>query len=384
MSAAPVPGPLELCAGMLLGDEDPSATLPGAPPGGPLEALVRAVLPALRRPPCLVSFSGGRDSSAILAVATHAARRHGLPDPVPATLRFPAIAESDEQAWQDLVLSHLRLRERVVVDVAEELDALGPHATAALRAHGVRWPPNAYLHVPLLDRAAGGSLLTGAGGDELLDSRGSRLWLLARRRERPGRRDVLRLARDAAPRRVRAEVWRRREAPPMPWLTPEGLAAAGGAQARDAVRWPGRWDRAVAFWRRTRHFAGLRAAVPLLAAPRDVLALNPFMDDGVLAALAAAGGPAGFPDRTAAMRRIFGGLLPEQVLARRGKAVFSAALWGPDMQAFARDWDGTGVDPALVDAAALQRLWTSGRPPFQTTMLLHAAWLAAQASAASS
>jgi hypothetical protein len=42
-----------------------------------------AILPALRRTPCLVSFSGGRDSSSVLGAATRAGRRQGLSLPVP-------------------------------------------------------------------------------------------------------------------------------------------------------------------------------------------------------------------------------------------------------------------------------------------------------------
>src|SRR5687768_13796753 len=53
------------------------------------EALEQAVLVGLMRPPCVVSFSGGRDSSAVLAIAAHVARREGLPLPIPVSLRFP-------------------------------------------------------------------------------------------------------------------------------------------------------------------------------------------------------------------------------------------------------------------------------------------------------
>ena len=66
------PDPLELAAGRMFG-EDPEAPgiahveLRGTTP---LSALEEAILPALEREPCLVSFSGGRDSSAVLAVAT--------------------------------------------------------------------------------------------------------------------------------------------------------------------------------------------------------------------------------------------------------------------------------------------------------------------------
>ena len=58
----------------------------------PRAALEAVVLRALLRPPCLVSFSGGRDSSLVLAIASDVARRHGLPLPVPATNRFPGRA----------------------------------------------------------------------------------------------------------------------------------------------------------------------------------------------------------------------------------------------------------------------------------------------------
>ena len=49
------------------------------------------LLRSLQRPPCVVAFSGGRDSAGLLAAATRAARRHGLPLPIPATYRFPGV-----------------------------------------------------------------------------------------------------------------------------------------------------------------------------------------------------------------------------------------------------------------------------------------------------
>lgn len=375
-----VPTEVEAMAGLPLGLHAPGVRLPAPTGSGPLEALLRAVEPALRRPPCLVSFSGGRDSSAVLAVAVHAARRAGLPDPVPATLRFPAAPASDERAWQELVVSHLGLREWLRVDLGQELDALGDIAVATLRAHGLRWPANAFMHQPLLDRAEGGSLLTGAGGDELLDTRGARLWLLLRRRERPQARDALRVARDLAPRALRAAAWQRREAPDLPWLTPAGRAVVTRAAARDAAAWPGRWDATVRFWPRTRGFAALDDAVPALGRRAGVLVRNPLLDPAVLAEMADAGGPAGFAGRTEAMRLLFGDLLPDAVLARQDKAVFSAALWGPRARAFAERWRGEGVDPRLVDVERLRAVWRSPEPVFGTSLLLHRAWLHVEAS----
>jgi asparagine synthase (glutamine-hydrolysing) len=84
----PTPEPVEVLANLLLGRDPNAAALPQSPAAPVRDALENAMLPALRRSPCFVSFSGGRDSSAVLAVAVEVARRHGLPEPVPATMRF--------------------------------------------------------------------------------------------------------------------------------------------------------------------------------------------------------------------------------------------------------------------------------------------------------
>jgi asparagine synthase (glutamine-hydrolysing) len=50
----------------------------------------------------------------------------------------------------------------------DDLDFVGPVATDVLRRHGLLHPANAYFHAPLLREAAGGTLLTGVGGDQVL------------------------------------------------------------------------------------------------------------------------------------------------------------------------------------------------------------------------
>ncbi|HEX8067149.1 MAG TPA: asparagine synthase-related protein [Thermoleophilaceae bacterium] len=373
---------MEVLANLLLGPDGDAPPLPAAEGIGVHAALERAVLRALRRPPCLVSFSGGRDSSAILAVAAAAARRHGLPDPVPAIMRFPDAPETDEAAWQELALSHVGIREPAVIELRDELDALGPAATAALRRGGVRWPGNAHMHAPILERARGGSLLTGIGGDELLGTTASRHVLLARRRARPRRRDAASVALAALPRPVRAAVWRRRGAPPHPWLTPAGAALVARALAREEVSWPHRWDRSVGHWHRSRAYAALDGALAALAVEHDVAVVNPFLDPVVLAELAVAGGSTGFPSRTDAMRTLFGDLLPAELVARPGKAAFPGALWGPAVREFAAAWGGEGVDRELADVDALRREWLAAEPDFRTILLLHAAWLRTEGSGA--
>jgi asparagine synthase (glutamine-hydrolysing) len=376
----PTPTPLDVLTNLLIGLQPGAASLP--PPQGHSvrAALEQAVLPALSRPPCLVSFSGGRDSSAILAVAVAVARQHGLPAPVPAIMRFPASAESLETSWQELVLDHLGLRDKVIITLADELDALGPVATRVLQEHGVRWPGNGYMHVPIFEAARGGSVLTGVGGDELFSTRGSRGVLLRHRRVRPRLRDTVAWALELAPRRVRALEWRLRRAPEHPWLTREGGALIDRALARDAVAWPSGWDASVRYWPRTRGFAGLTRVLPSLAHAWDVRVTSPFVEPAVLAELARIGGPTGFDSRRAAMRELFGDVLPTAMLERESKAGFSGSVFGEATRRFATDWTGSGVDPRYVDVTALRDIWLSPSPNFMTMLLLQSAWLRSSAA----
>jgi asparagine synthase (glutamine-hydrolysing) len=76
--------PIEIAWGYLVGHSG-SLQQPSDTTTDPRQALEQVVRNALQRPPCGVAFSGGRDSSLVLAVATHVARRDGLPDPLPIT-----------------------------------------------------------------------------------------------------------------------------------------------------------------------------------------------------------------------------------------------------------------------------------------------------------
>jgi asparagine synthase (glutamine-hydrolysing) len=128
------------------------------------------MLPALSRPPCKVAFSGGRDSSAILAIATYVARRHGLHDPIPLTFRYEEYPRTWEDEWQELMVRHLDIRDWEIVAIRAEFDVLGPTARDTLHRHGLFWPPNSYTMMPMFQAARGGSLLTGRGGDEVFHS----------------------------------------------------------------------------------------------------------------------------------------------------------------------------------------------------------------------
>ncbi len=107
---------------------------------------------------------------------------------------------------------------------------------------------------------------------------------------------------------------------------------------------------------------------------------HPFLQPTFVDAIARTGGRFGYAGRTDAMQQIFGDLLPDAILARNTKASFNSAFHGRSTRAFAREWDGTGVDPAVVDVEVLRSLWLAPRVHPGTTPLLQAAWLASEAS----
>jgi asparagine synthetase B (glutamine-hydrolysing) len=378
MSVGSPLSPLDVACGLVFGEDVHAPRLPAPSPGGPRKALEDAVTDALLRPPCLVSFSGGRDSSAVLAVAAHVARREGLEPPIPATNCFPEAAASEESEWQERVIRHLGLRQWQRVLMTDELDCVGPIAQDALTRHGLLWPFNAYFHVPLLRHASGGSLLTGAGGDEAFSpSQWERTRLLFSGMVRPEPRDVLRLGLALAPRVVRAPVLRRRRIPPnvFPWLRDDARRSAERAAAAEAAEEPLRWRRSFEWMRRLRHMEVALQSLNTLGAGEDVAVGHPLSDWSFWASLAALPRRERFRSRTDAMRLLFGDLLPEAVLSRSTKASFDDAFWNRHSRAFGRSWQGQGVDRTLVDVEALRREWTSPAPSPRSYLLAQAVWL---------
>ena len=134
---------LDVASGMVIGSLARAGAWPGSGDAEPLAAVEAVVLRGLLRPPCLVSFSGGRDSSALLAVAVDVARREGLDRPVPITARF-GVDEADEQSWQETMVTHLGVRDWLRVDITDELDLLGDIGATFLRRHGLRYPQNTH------------------------------------------------------------------------------------------------------------------------------------------------------------------------------------------------------------------------------------------------
>jgi asparagine synthetase B (glutamine-hydrolysing) len=369
------PTPLEVACGLVFGLSRPEA-LP-VPMTDPVEALQAAILPALLRPPCVVSFSGGRDSSTILAVAVRLARREGLELPVPATNRFPDSEGADETSWQERVIVHLGLTEWARFEFADELDSVGPFARRALRQHGLLWPFNAHFHMPLIEEASGGAVLTGIGGDETFGSpRWARAAAVLSGRTRPKPRDLLAISLASSPPAVRRSVLSRRDPVILPWLRPEAQQEMWALWSADIAAEPLRWQNRAVWCRRRRYIEiGLRS-IQRLAASQRVEIHSPFVDARFAASVAALPRERRFLTRSDAMRELFRGLLPADVLARRTKSHFDEAFWSTHSRDFVAEWDGHSLDTELVDPDALRREWESATPDGRTFLLLQSVWLA--------
>ncbi|MFY1701185.1 asparagine synthase-related protein [Micromonospora sp. WMMA1923] len=341
----------------------PPVVRPGPVPA-PLVALEQAVLPALCRPPCLVSFSGGVDSALVLAIAARVARREGLPDPVPVTWRFTDAPRAQESDWQDRVIAELGLgRHWRILSAGEDLDLVGPVAARLLDRYGQLHPPNRHLHLPIIELARGGALLTGVGGDQILAG-----W-----RRRPGSLRA-RLS------RLRHSVGRRaaREPDPFPWLRPRVARELRRRFRAEQRAEPHRLAGRVAWHLGRRDLTMTRASLTAVAADHDVLAVTPLLDEGFAVALATHRGRWRSPSRRELLADLADADLPPLVVAPRRKATFDEVFFRAGTREFVHGWDGTGVDETLVDPAALRREWTAWPVCPRTAALVHQVWLASR------
>ncbi len=348
----------------------------------PVAALASAIERTLDCGPPAVAFSGGRDSSLLLAITAMVCRRVGIEPPLPVTLCMPeSVAEADEREWQELVLNHLGICDWHRIPICDELDLIGPYARRHLLRDGLLFPANAHSVVPMLEAAGDRSLIVGLGGDELLSSQQWRpIHDLLSRRRGPQPRDLVRLSAAAIPRSIRG-LLRPSRAPElerMNWLRPEAKARIERSLRRGFEE-PVSWGAAI------RHLAVRRDVIfPFRAMQRLAQADGrrveaPLLDPGFVGALARAGGHGGWGARTATMKALVGNLLPADAVGRKSKAYFNRIFFGEESRAFADAWSGQGLDETLVDPEALRREWRSEIPDFRTSLLLQSAWLADQA-----
>jgi asparagine synthase (glutamine-hydrolysing) len=370
------PRPLEVATGLVFGTDPEVPALQPAEHADPRAAMDDVMRDALAHAPCLVSFSGGRDSSAALATATAVARRDGLPLPVPVTLRFADAPGSEESEFQEHVVRHLGLPDWERIALTTEIDSIGEVAQRAMRTHGLLWPFNAHFHGPMLGRARGGTLLTGVGGDELL---GPQRWcavqdLLAGRRlfaRTLGRTAVLAFS----PRAVRQRRIANRREIRWPWLRPGVEEEANTIRAAWQAELPVSWAGGVDWWWSCRSRVVLAAGLGALAEDAEARIVHPFSEPSVLAAAKARWGRRGPGGRGVAMRGLFSDVLPDAVLGRPTKAWFDEAFFAAPSRHLVRSWTGDGVDADLVDPERLAATWAADRPDPRSFLLLQSVWL---------
>jgi asparagine synthase (glutamine-hydrolysing) len=383
--------PLEVASHILVGPDKGTGQPPSSAHPSALAAVEDALRRALAKPPCLVAFSGGRDSSALLAVAMRVARADGLPLPVPMTVRFPRAAAAEEAEWQALAIRHTGAEDWIEREAGDELDLIGPVSAGIMRAQGLPYPYNLHLLAPMMEEARGGTLVTGLGGDQALLPAGKALDTLGRRR-RPESRDALRIAGGLAPRPVRRPLLRRRE-PPMhfPWLTASANSELARRWLEDEVRQPFWWDRVLLNFWRSRFMQTTLRRIEALSGTIGTQMSHPLSDPAFVAALARDGGRTGFSSRTAAMHALFGDDLPPELVGRESKASFNDVLWNTHTRAFLDSLDDERLSLALdrlglagvVDADAVSAHWRGAEPLANSFLLLQACWLALERSQAS-
>lgn len=368
---------LELSSGWI-GGTDPPADEPNEPSSHPLDTLKAILRQALKKRPCIVAFSGGRDSSAILALAVDVARREGLPLPVPVTNVYPDVPETDESRWQELVVRHLALTEWERLVYHDEADLIGPMASEGLRRSGVVWPVTVHLNERLWAAAGGGMLITGEGGDEVFGVRRiTPLTGLLSRSVHPRRKAAQMAAVGVAPSPLRRRLLlpRIERATRRDWLMPAARREFIDRVIADALAEPLRWDRSIVSLQRRR---GIRIGLHNLqvgAARQGATYVYPLLDTRFVHSWAGFGGRLGYPGRAAAMRTLFAPFLPEALLERADKVSFVNARLGEASRSFIAEWGGAGVDPGLVDVERLKELWSAPVPHSGTLLLLQAAWL---------
>ncbi|HEV8065715.1 MAG TPA: hypothetical protein VGP46_12815, partial [Acidimicrobiales bacterium] len=252
----------------------------------------------------------------------------------------------------------LGLADWELVSVRDELDVIGPVAASVLRAHGLLYPANAHIHAPLLDRARGGRLLTGFGGDQAFRQcpRSRRPWWAARRSDPP--------------------AW--------PWLTRSAAAQVERRLAREKHLVP-KDEASRGRWRANRRDVDLAcASVAAIAGGLGAEISHPLLDASFLEAVEATGiTPAGAGGRPGIVKTLFGEALPAECVARRSKAHFRQVIWQSHTRAAISPANvertiealADGCFDGLVDLQALRHEWAAPEPNSRTALLLQRAWL---------
>jgi asparagine synthase (glutamine-hydrolysing) len=235
--------------------------------------------------------------------------------------------------------------------------------------------------IPMLQAARTGSLLTGNGGDEVFRSlaKPKKMTPMQIVGSLPPHRALMVGLVKALPLRWKILV-QYHHALRFPWLRPAARREVQRRFVENSIQLQTDNRHPLERLEDSRYLELSRAIVAVLTHDADVELVQPFLAPRFFRAILSEVPEEGFPSRNAAFESFFGDLLPAAVARRTSKAVFTEAFWGPDSRDFANGWDGTGLDPSLVDPEALRSHWLRPRPDMRSATPLQAAWLASQDS----
>jgi asparagine synthase (glutamine-hydrolysing) len=346
------------------------------------DALVATVGAAIDRTSpdrVFVEFSGGCDSSLVLCAAVRACAERAIDPPVPVTLRYPKLPETDESEAQDFLVAHLGLAEWQVIEIDDEVDMLGPAARPWLQSHGPVFPPLLLGRARAYRDCRGGLVLNGEGGDEILGPRRiaapAPAFAALRRGSVPARDAVRSLAELLPVGTTGARVDRLFGI--APWLTAQARTELTPHLRRDLAPEP--LDIANALWahRERRLVVSIQQSVAWFVRCLGARAASPLLDPAFIASIPRHVRRRDVRDRTTVLERHFADLLPRPIRTRRSKSNFVRAYFGRHSREFAEAWPGEGVDPRLVDVDVLRAEWRKERPSGLSMALLQQAWLTA-------
>ena len=379
------PSEIETLAGVPLGrtigakqTRDPNVQL------SPADALVKVIAGIVaRNHRCYVEFSGGCDSSLVLAATVKACRSSGADDPIPVTFRFPGLPETDETEYQSLMVARLGLRDWVVLDDSTgAFDVLSPSAQESIRTHGVFFPGTFHNRAHVFRDLGPSALLTGEGGDEILG-----------RRRLTDVRDAARavVRRNRAARAVRQAVlsvsprWRRVQT--IERAVERGWAADWIVDtnirrkilrtiALEDAQEPLDPRRYMAYYNSLRRMSVTDHNCRTYAQAYDVEWHAPLGDAAFTNALLGAVPRTRYYGRSELLASFFSELLPTELLLRRDKTHFTRAFLGVHTRVFANGWNGSGL-PGGASVEWLSHHWrTESEIHGGTILLLQQAWLA--------
>lgn len=367
----------EICVATMYGRIPGRAPLAPSPVGTVREAIELELLEVLQRGPCVISFSGGRDSSALLAIALHVARREGLPEPVAVTDRYPHVPESLEDDWQRMVIEHLRCTTWEILDhPAGAHEVLSDQTLEWIERLGVLQPFNWATFAGSMQLAAGGTLVTGYGGDEIFTGSLRPYYSALRNRTRPALRRTHTLPFELLPARARARLLRPLTGPAeLDWLEPGLRRRLAATEARDIAGVPWAYDAMITGAYLDRDHQAVVESTAALGRELGAAVSHPFASGPVLAAAAAQYGTVHPRGRAIGLRQLVADLLPDAVLTRASKADFTMVALGDLTRERLREWGGVGIDEQRIDRRRMIDELLSDDATAQAFLSLQAGWL---------